>query len=58
MPRRPPSTYLTADELKLIAAIRFIENEPDVPSQHGKHTQEPRQASVRYPVSKELRPPK
>ena len=64
MSRRPPSTYLTAEELKQIAAIKFDEAALTEP---GKEKQEILKSAYgyqnlaemkRYLGSKELEPPK
>jgi hypothetical protein len=64
MSRRPPSTYLTADELKQIAAIKFTEAasaEPGADQQKllmSAHRYKNLAEMKRYLGSKELEPPK
>ena len=64
MPRRPPSTYLTAEELKQIAAIKFDEaalTEPGAEKQEilkSAHGYQNLAEMKRYLGSKELEPPK
>ena len=63
MPRRSPSTYLTADELKQIAAIKFNEAasiEPGAERQEilkSAHGYQNLAEMKRYLGSKELEPP-
>jgi hypothetical protein len=62
MSRRPPSTYLTADELKQIAAIKFKASaEPGADQQtllQSAHGYQNLADIKRYIGSKELEPPK
>jgi hypothetical protein len=64
MSRRPPSTYLTADELKQIAAIKFNEAATAEPGAQQKklllsaHGYQNLAEMKRYLGSKELEPPK
>jgi hypothetical protein len=64
MSRRPPSTYLTADELKQIAAIKFNEvaSAPPGPEQQkilrSAQGYENLAEMKRYLACKELQPPK
>jgi hypothetical protein len=64
MSRRPPSTYLTAEELKEIAAIKFKEAasaEPGTEQQNllkSAHGYQNLSEMKRYLGSKELEPPK
>jgi hypothetical protein len=55
--RRPPSTYLTADELKQTAAIKFNESVPEPELQKILRSNHP-QNFKGYLASKELEPPK
>jgi hypothetical protein len=61
MSRRPPSTYLTVDELKQIGAIKFNEAEPTTPwpdrLKSANLHQNLREVKG-YLASKELEPPK
>jgi hypothetical protein len=56
MSRRPPSTYLTADELKEIAASKF---NPAAPAQDPQRALKSQKLDEirRYLASKDLEPP-
>jgi hypothetical protein len=64
MSRRPPSTYLTADELQQIAAIKFSEATSTTPGADQQkvlkceHGYQNLAEMKRYLASKELEPPK
>jgi hypothetical protein len=61
MSRRPPSTYLTAHELKQIAAIKFNEAAPTTPGPDQArlaHLHQNFDDLKGYLESKELEPPK
>jgi hypothetical protein len=64
MSRRPPSTCLTADELKQIAAIKFGEAVSAAPGPEQQrilvsaHRYQKPAEMKRYLASKELEPPK
>jgi len=60
MSRRPPSTYLTAEKLKQIAAIKFKEAVPVAPGPDQMNPANRHQnfEMKGYLASKELEPPK
>ena len=61
MSRRPPSTYLTADELKQIAASKFNQAVPATPAQDPAKSVNRHQnfgEMKGYLASKEPEPPK
>jgi hypothetical protein len=56
MSRRPPSTYLTADELKQIAATKFHEGALTVPGLQQQETLNPPQGPADDPKRKSIVP--
>jgi hypothetical protein len=61
MSRRPPSTYLTAEELKQIAAIKFKKTVSPAPGADQQQVLKSAHKNLaemkRYLTSKELEPP-
>jgi hypothetical protein len=59
MSRRPPSTYLSADEQKQIAANKFKEATPTTPGPDTSANRHRNFGEMKgYLASKELEPPK